>query len=301
MKQGISIFVCCLYVQISSATLDSSQRIRQRKTVVWCSDIGLATGVHTALYQTWYSTYPTAKFHWINDNKEWLQMDKVGHAWSAAIITNTVAESFKWAGYNRKKSAIYGASSALVFQFAIEYFDGRSAAWGASSGDLIANTAGLFFSGIQQYFWGKSKVPFRFSVSSTRFHKIRPDLLGHTFPETVLKDYNGQTYWLDFNPNKLGIKSKWWPKFLGISMGYGATGMVGGNDNIWLDANKNTIDQSDIKRYRQFYLSPSLSFGYVKTRHTWLKPILWLTEHVRIPLPTLEFGNNKAIFHWIHR
>lgn len=301
MRQLLLVITGSLYIQICNATVDSTLKMQRRKTLAWGLDIGVATGVHAALYKAWYSGYAHSKFHWINDNHEWLQMDKVGHAWSSAIIAANTAVGFEWAGYNRRKSAIYGAASALVFQYAIEYFDGKSAAWGASKGDLVANTAGLTFAGVQRYFWGKCIVPFRFTVHASPYSKIRPNLLGSNFPEHILKDYNGQTYWLDFNPERMRIRPKWWPRFLGICVGYGAEGMVGGDDNIWTDKFGVVQDRSDIKRYRQFFLSPAITFGHVKSKFAWVNALAWLSEHIRVPMPAIEFSpSNRPQFHLLY-
>ena len=40
-------------------------------------------GTLIALNNAWYKDYPKTSFHTFNDSKEWLQMDKVGHAWGA--------------------------------------------------------------------------------------------------------------------------------------------------------------------------------------------------------------------------
>ena len=37
------------------------------------------TATLLGLNSLWYKDYPRSSFHWINDNKEWLQMDKMGH------------------------------------------------------------------------------------------------------------------------------------------------------------------------------------------------------------------------------
>ena len=37
------------------------------------------------LNQTWYSQYERVPFHFFDDNAGWLQIDKVGHAWTAYI------------------------------------------------------------------------------------------------------------------------------------------------------------------------------------------------------------------------
>jgi hypothetical protein len=41
------------------------------------------TGALVGLNQLWYADYPKSDFHFINDNAEWLQMDKAGHIYSS--------------------------------------------------------------------------------------------------------------------------------------------------------------------------------------------------------------------------
>ena len=40
-------------------------------------------GAMIGLYSLWYKKYPQSKFHFFNDNQEWLQVDKVSHAYGA--------------------------------------------------------------------------------------------------------------------------------------------------------------------------------------------------------------------------
>jgi hypothetical protein len=40
-------------------------------------------GALVGLNQLWYADYPKSDFHFINDNAEWLQMDKAGHIYSS--------------------------------------------------------------------------------------------------------------------------------------------------------------------------------------------------------------------------
>ncbi len=55
----------------------------------------LNTSLHAGLYaasmvilnQAWYADYPRSNFHTYNDSKEWLQVDKVGHTWTAYQIS----------------------------------------------------------------------------------------------------------------------------------------------------------------------------------------------------------------------
>src|ERR1700733_6253100 len=45
------------------------------------------TGSMVGLNVLWYKNYPHSAFHLFNDNKEWQQMDKLGHALTAYTIS----------------------------------------------------------------------------------------------------------------------------------------------------------------------------------------------------------------------
>lgn len=278
---------------------NDSLKLPLKRTVVWTANTVIPVGVHLALYKTWFASYPTTPFHFTDDNHEWKQMDKVGHGFSSYYIAINSAASFRWAGYNKRTSAILGSGVALGFQYAIEYFDGRSAGWGASKGDLIANTVGIAAGGLQSGIWGKVKIPVCITFQPSYWSDYRPELLGSTFLEKRLKDYNAQTYWVSVIPRLLNEKTKF-PKWLGISLGYSANGMVGGEDNIWIKDSK-TYDMSYVVRKRQFYISPSIALGYIHTRYGLLNALLKITDHWRLPVPALEWNNpGKFNFHWIY-
>ncbi|NJM25882.1 MAG: DUF2279 domain-containing protein, partial [Bacteroidia bacterium] len=104
----------------------------------------------------------------------------------------------------------------------VEIFDGFSDAYGASAGDLIADAAGpLLYLG-QKALWQEVRIHPKFSFHQTRYAPMRPDLLGDNLTSEVLKDYNGQTYWLSVDVDKF-IQ---FPRWLNIAVGYGAEEMI---------------------------------------------------------------------------
>src|SRR6185369_2255358 len=94
------------------------------------------------LNQAWYSSYNTSNFHFFADGREWLQMDKVGHAFTTYQIGRFMMQSMQWAGFTEKQSVFIGGTSGLAYMTAIEAMDGFSAGWGFSWGDMLANTSG---------------------------------------------------------------------------------------------------------------------------------------------------------------
>ena len=86
-----------------------------RKTSVFISEAALLGTTLIGLNQLWYKDYEKSKFHFINDNDEWLQMDKLGHVYSAYQLGRIGAEALEWCGASKKEQLIYGSTFGLGF------------------------------------------------------------------------------------------------------------------------------------------------------------------------------------------
>jgi uncharacterized protein YfiM (DUF2279 family) len=190
-----------LWSQTSVATfLTPSDTLNSKrfKTLV-LSEASIGTAALVGLNQVWYADYPRSDFHFINDNAEWLPMDKAGHLFSTYHLASFGANAMKWSGATRKKQLIYGATLGLAFMTTVEVFDGYSANWGASWGDIAANVTGTALYVSQELLWQEQRIVPKFSFHTTPYASARPNILGSSVPEQILKDYNGQTYWLSAN------------------------------------------------------------------------------------------------------
>ncbi|MCC6683508.1 MAG: DUF2279 domain-containing protein, partial [Bacteroidia bacterium] len=147
----------------------------------------------TGLYSLWYKGYPMGKFHFFNDNNEWMQVDKTGHSYSAYQLSRTGIELYRWAGLKGKKAILTGGLVGYSYLTTIEILDGFSSNWGASWGDVAANTFGTGLCVAQELFWKEQKISFKFSFSQSPYHQLRPNVLGENFPQQYFKDYNGHT------------------------------------------------------------------------------------------------------------
>ena len=270
-----------------------SLNLKRQNTVI-ISEAFIAAGTLLTLNQLWYANYPQSKFHFINDNSDWLQMDKAGHVFSAYQIGRFGSEMLQWSGSSRKNQLIYGAGLGLVFLTAVEVLDGYSREWGASSGDMVANAAGTALYVSQELLWREQRITPKFSFHSTKFAELRPEVLGKSFSEQILKDYNGQTYWLSANLHSFAKESKL-PKWLNVAIGYGAEGMVTGNiKNTELLANNPA-------RFRQFYLSFDVDLTKIETNSRFLKTVFSVLNTVKVPAPTIEFRRfNDIKYHLIY-
>lgn len=278
-------------------TSDSINYPLRKKLVVGGNALAYSATM-VGLYQLWYKDYPLGKFHFFNDNKEWNQMDKVGHAFSCYYEGVVGIKMMEYAGFTHRQASIYGGAYGFFIQSGVEIFDGFSKGWGASVGDVAANTFGAGLAISQSLLWKEQRIWMKYGYTPSNYASLRPNVLGSNLPERMLKDYNAQTYWLSANVNSFTPDSKW-PNWLNLAIGYGADGMVGGHDNIF-EREGILYDYSSIKRSRQFYLSPDIDLTKIKTNKKFLRTLLIMANSLKVPLPTLEYHTEDGFKgHWI--
>ncbi len=265
----------------------------------------LITGIHATSYaatlvllgQAWYKDYPQTSFHSFNDSKEWLQLDKVGHGWTAYNLAKYSKGLWQWTGLSAKKSAWLGGMSSMGYQTILEFLDAYSAEWGWSWIDMSANIAGTGMYVSQELIWKEQRIQFKFSSHRIQYDeslKNRADeLYGSSLPKRLLKDYNAQTYWLSFNIKSFNMQSSV-PPWLNLALGYGAEGLFGGFENIGFDKNGTmNFYRPDIKRVRQWYLAPDIDFTKIKTNKIVVKSIFSFLNMLKFPAPALEVKGGK--------
>ena len=261
---------------------------QKRQNSVFITEAVLASIALIGLNQLWYADYPKSEFHFINDNSEWKQMDKVGHFYSSYVIGRFGAEALNWSGANKKNQLIYGAGLGFVFLTAVEVMDGFSREWGASMGDVVANASGTALFVSQELLWKEQRIIPKFSFHRTEYANFRPDLLGSSLPEQILKDYNGQTYWLSANLYSFSKGSKI-PKWLNLAFGYGADGMIGEKTE-----NSSLISTPKPENFRQFYLSLDVDLTKIDSKSHFLKTLFSVFNTIKIPAPTLQYSTNSG-------
>lgn len=250
------------------------------------------SGTIIYLGHVWYQKEEREKFHFFNDLPEWKQMDKAGHLTTSFHESILAAKGLMWSGVPEKKAILYGSLAGFLYQAPIEILDGYSPAYGASISDLVANAAGSALVAGQYLAWKEIRIKPKFSYHPTSFPQMRPEILGNTFSERLLKDYNGQTYWLSFNVSSfLNIESKF-PKWINLSLGYGAENMIRGRDF------QNQL--LGLEPYRQYYLSLDFDLSFVNPKRKWLKFLLYPLEIIHIPFPAIEMSKKGLVLHPIY-
>lgn len=290
-----------LFAQTDS--LSNKSNLRKWGTAL--AHAGVWSGTFVALNKAWYEGYEKDKFHFYNDNKEWLQMDKWGHIWTANQLSRFSAEAWKWSGMTEKQSIWLGGASGFAFQAIIEIQDAYSKEWGWSWGDMAANTIGSASFVAQQLIWKEERISFKMSYRSKKWSdpiltQRTHELFGKSTPEKLLKDYNAQTYWVSANIQSFLPEAKV-PKWLNLAVGYGANNLLGGYHNQFELKNGSSYNYNHLPRERVFYLSPDIDFTRIQTQKKWLKAIFFTLNMVKIPAPTLSFAQKSGWnWHWIY-
>ncbi len=291
-----ALAVCLLFqhpIRANFTAADDSCGIDKGRLGIVVAGTGIVYGVSLfALSQAWYDHRGTS-FHFFNDNSEWNQVDKAGHFYSAYQLSRVGKELFMWTNMPEKKSAIWGTVMAQTFMVTIDIFDGFSEEYGFSWGDISANLlgSGLFLS--QELLFKEQKIKVKYSFHFTEYAALRPEILGSTSAEQILKDYNGHTYWLSFDLYSIFNKNPVIPKWLNLAVGYGAEGMVYGHE---YENNANGYNS-----YRQFYLALDPDLSHIRTKSRLLKAAIFFVDMIRIPAPALEYNSEQGfMYHWFY-
>ena len=248
------------------------------ETVVYAGSI---YGLNAA----WYKT-PFTRFQFNDDSQEWLQIDKLGHFFSAYQICRHTAAIYKKTGVTTKQAALYGALSGFMFLTPIEILDGfQYPQYGFSMSDMAANVVGPALYLGQYALWGEERIQPKWSFHYTNLAAVRPELLGRSYGERWLKDYNGQTYWFSANLSAFWPQSKI-PKWLSVSFGYGIQNMVSA------ETEKSRL--LGYTPYRQYYLSLDVDFRRINTRKKWLKTLFFMLNTLKVPAPALEWNRQQG-------
>jgi uncharacterized protein YfiM (DUF2279 family) len=281
------------------------QQVKKRVKGVTIANVAGYSAILVGLNAAWYANYPRSGFHFFDDNKEWLQVDKVGHLYSSYIESRASMELWRWTGISHTKRIWLGGLSGAVYQTAIEILDGFSTQWGFSWGDFSANILGSGALIAQELAWDDQRIKLKFSFHKNGYgaadlNKRANELFGSSFAERAIKDYNAQTYWASANLKSF-FPSSDLPAWLSVAIGYGADGMFGANENVGKDKEGNiSFSRKDVKRYRQWYLAPDIDLTKIKTRKKGIRFLLTVLSAFKFPTPGLELSNGKFKVHALH-
>ena len=279
-------------------TTEYQQGIHPKRLVFSLGGIGTVwAGSTVGLWNVWYADQSTGIFHFFNDATDWLMADKVGHFYTTYQLCKHSKNAVLWAGLPVKKSVFIGTAIGLGFQTTLEIMDGFSSGWGFSWADMSSNSVGaLLFCG-QEFLWNEQRLLPKFSYHPTGYAAIRPEVLGYSPIERLLKDYNGQTYWISLSPGKF-LTTSTFPKWLCISVGYSIDAKLVGDQNTFTDYS--VTNSPTYNARQQWLLSLDVDFNALPVKRKWLKSLLEPLNMLKIPFPTLILSNGKVNGNWFY-
>jgi hypothetical protein len=281
MRKLAVVCMVCFFALAAHAQKLNLNRLIIGETVI------VASGF-IALNTIWYKDYPRTSFHFFNDNKEWLQQDKLGHMFTSFHLQKNQTAALKNAGLPDKKARLWSAISVSGAMLGIEVLDGFSAQWGASIGDFIANSTGVLLACYSDFY--DNQIQVKFSYYPSEYASYRSSLLGSGF-ERIIKDYNAQTYWLTVSPKQLNFP-------VTLSLGHGVDGLLGGNNNPIINEAGDQLPA--FSRSRQWILSLDVNHHYFKSDKKWVKNLLWLGQMIKIPAPAFYLTGGKLKASWLY-
>ena len=269
----------------AGAQTDSTGVNRKRlKTYIIGASAAYSAGLVT-LNHVWYKDTERQSFRFFNDNAEWKQADKAGHAFASFYLSDLASRALASCNVGRRQADLIGALSGFLLTVPIEIFDGFSDGYGASAGDLIADAAGPALFLAQNVTWKEIRIHPKFSFQRTDYAARRPAVLGDNLLSEIVKDYNGQTYWLSFDVDRFTP----FPRWLNIAVGYGAHDMMYARD---VQNRRQGFDP-----HRQYYLAIDFDLTAIRSRSPFIKALLYVANTLKLPSPTLELSRRRTKFH----
>jgi hypothetical protein len=283
--------------QDSTAAASRSQINRARLFSTLAIETAAYGSLCYYLGNVWYKGHDRVPFHFHNDNRAYLQMDKFGHVWGSYVESYIGYKMLRWSGVKKGSALWLGGTLGILLQAPIEIFDGIYDGWGFSWGDMAANIGGsalvigqelLLGDEPLKYKWTYHQAPYYLSASGN--HVENPF-------RRALFDYNGHTYWLSF-PVKTILPVKRIPRWINLAAGYGADGMFGKFENL---TGYDGMPVPQIERYRQFYLSLDVDWIRIPTQSAFLKALFNMLVFIKLPFPALEINTlGQVKGHWLY-
>ena len=198
--------------------------------VLGTTAVGITT-VHIYQANGWWKDNKAA-FHFQEDLKYGLTVDKLGHFYAATGLGFMFKKSLQWSNFDEERAMLWGAVGSALFQTYVEIEDGFHL-WGFDRVDFASDIAGAAYP-LAQYYWPPLRnFNFKFSYHPSPLLNEKGLNTGFKGQKHILMDdYEGQTIWLSLNMKNLLPEpaAQYWPPWLCLALGYGARNVGSAND-----------------------------------------------------------------------
>ena len=224
----------------------------------------------------WWDDNGGRGFHFENDFKYALNLDKFGHFAAGVILGESFYEGYRWAGLTEFKSYLFAGLSAMATHIAIDVKDGYSPAWGFSIFDVLSGTLGGFWPMAERYVPVFKYVDLKWSywINSTYFY----DKTTHRGDAVFTDDYVNQTFWASFKPYRLlpANVRKYYPSWLAFAAG------------LSIDEKAMDFHAPDKERHREVYLALDYDLEAFRPQSRMARTFIKYLNYFKLPAPAIQ-------------
>lgn len=250
-----------------------------RLTLIGGTVLGSMAAIHIYQQNGWWKDNRRS-FHFQEDLKYGLWVDKIGHFYGAALFAHVIQKSVEWADVSEKGALFVGAGASLLFLTFVEVEDGYST-WGFDRVDFLFNTTGIGWHIARYYVPILQQVDLKLSYHPS-------DLLGNPGgigfkgqKHLMMDDYEGQTFWMSTKVNNIlpQVLEPYLPNFLCFAVGYGARDIANPNP------------------HRVYFLALDYDITKIIPQDTWfLRTLSQTLNFIHFPAPAVRIYPSVVLY-----
>ncbi|ROL57377.1 DUF2279 domain-containing protein [Bacteroidetes/Chlorobi group bacterium Naka2016] len=283
------------FYTISGHSVNETTKIKPIPTAIFT---GTYTGIfilqHIGQMNTIWQN--RGNFHFAEDGKYALYIDKTGHFYGTFLTSYVLSQSLIECGFSYNWATGIGGLLGLGYTTYVEILDGFATDWGFSPSDFYADVGGALF------FYLYSYVPF-FQNFTPKFMYFPPrwfNAYSRKPSKMFIDDYSSHTFWININIHNL-LPNDWkkhYPKWLDLSIGVAVRNLCDP-----LNPSNNCNPQISEPIYSYVWGNPkliiALDYDLVKLLPdgapfwNWLKQSL---NFFKLPSPALEIGHPTRFY-----
>jgi hypothetical protein len=259
---------------------DGCEKIRPVRLALVAGGLaGTIAAIHIYQMNGWWKENRRS-FHFQEDLKYGLNVDKLGHFYGGTAATYIFRRSFRWANLSETSSLWWGAGASALFQTYVEIEDGFST-WGFDRVDFASDVAGAFYPVAQHYFPALRDFNMKFSYHPSPLLNEAGGAGFRGQRHIMFDDYEGQTIWFSARVHNLLPESarSFWPEWLCLALGYGVR------------------DVGTTNPYRVYFIALDLDMTKILPQDSpFLQTLAEVLNFVHMPLPAVRVSPNVAWF-----
>ncbi len=210
------------------------------------------------------SGFHTAEEGWFGEDSKYGGADKLGHFWATYAFSDALTGLYKSWGYDSRKASNYGALSAFLVQFAMEFGDATSETQGFSWEDLVMDGIGALTSILMERY-----------PELDRKIDFRVEYIFNVEVNNIFDDYSNQFYSMVLKLDGFDYIENSFLKYLEFSAGYYSRG----------------YDTDEVEKNRSLYAGISLNFSRFFYQNDWNKTGKVL-EYLDLPYSVLKVSHD---------